>query len=149
MLVLRSPGAHPHEPPADVDVEVAGDAEALAIVEEVLAEGYPIPEAVGLPAGAVLPEPVLATGLVVRLGRLAGRPAGVASQFVAHGVNNLCLAATLDAARRRGVWQSLVWERVNAAAGLPAIAFTSDHSRPGFLRMGFLPVARLTLWGRS
>ncbi len=26
------------------------------------------------------------------------------------------------------------------------IAFTSDYSRPGFLRMGFLPVTRFTLW---
>ena len=29
---------------------------------------------------------------------------------------------------------------------LPAVTFTSDNSRPGFLRMGFLPITRFTLW---
>jgi hypothetical protein len=29
---------------------------------------------------------------------------------------------------------------------LPAVAFTSDYSRPGFLRMGFLPITVFTLW---
>jgi hypothetical protein len=28
------------------------------------------------------------------------------------------------------------------------VAYTSDFSRPGFLRMGFLPVTRFTLWLR-
>ena len=32
---------------------------------------------------------------------------------------------------------------------LPAVAFTSDHSRPGFVRMGFLPITRFTLWSRA
>ena len=29
---------------------------------------------------------------------------------------------------------------------LPAVAYTSDDSRPGFVRMGFLPITRFTLW---
>ena len=29
---------------------------------------------------------------------------------------------------------------------LPAVAYTSDYSRPGFIRMGFLPITRFTLW---
>lgn len=35
-----------------------------------------------------------------------------------------------------------------AAPDLPAVAFTSDYSRPGFLRMGFLPITRFTMWAR-
>jgi hypothetical protein len=61
---------------------------------------------------------------------------------------NLCLAATLPSARRRGAWASLVWARVDDARELPAAAFTSDDSRPGFIRMGFLPITRFTLWLR-
>jgi hypothetical protein len=67
---------------------------------------------------------------------------------VAHGVVNLCLGATLPIARRRGVWESLVWARVADAPHLPAAAFTSDLSRPGFERMGFVVTHRLTLWLR-
>ena len=64
------------------------------------------------------------------------------------GVQNLCLGATLPAARRKGVWESLVWARVADAPELPAAAYTSDFSRPGFVRMGFVPVLRFTLWLR-
>jgi hypothetical protein len=62
------------------------------------------------------------------------------------GIVNLCLAATLPAARRRGVWHGLVAARCAGTPDLPAVAFTSDYSRPGFLRAGFLPITRFTLW---
>jgi len=77
-----------------------------------------------------------------------GTPAAIGSSHVAYGVVNLCLAATLPTARRRGAWESLVWARIDDGPGLPAAAFSSDDSRPGFLRMGFLPVTRFTLWLR-
>jgi hypothetical protein len=63
-----------------------------------------------------------------------------------HGVVNLCLGATLPAGRRKGVWEALVWARASDAPDLPAVAFTSDYSRPGFVRMGFMVVTRFTLW---
>jgi hypothetical protein len=44
------------------------------------------------------------------------------------------------------VWRTLVTARCADTPGLPAVAFTSDYSRPGFLRMGFLPITRFTLW---
>jgi hypothetical protein len=56
------------------------------------------------------------------------------------------LKATLPAARRRGVWHALATARCVNTSDLPAVAFTSDYSRPGFLRMGFLPITRFTLW---
>lgn len=96
--------------------------------------------------GSVFPPSLADTGLVVRLGLLHDETVGVGNQF--HGLVNLCLAATLPAARRRGVWEALVWSRVGEAPDLPAIACTSDYSRPGFIRMGFLPITRFTLWER-
>jgi hypothetical protein len=100
-------------------------------------------------SGSVLPPGLLGTGVVARLGCVDGEPAATALQYVAHGAVNLCSAATLPVARRRGVWEELVWARVDAAPELPAVAYTSDYSRPGFLRMGFLPVVRFTLWMRA
>ncbi|HEV8627666.1 MAG TPA: hypothetical protein VG034_24780 [Acidimicrobiia bacterium] len=32
--------------------------------------------------------------------------------------------------RRRGVWEALVWARVAEDPGLPAVAYTSNFSRP-------------------
>ena len=73
-------------------------------------------------------------------------PVAIGNALVGHGVVNLCLGATLPSARRRGVWEALVWARVASAPDLPTVAYTSDYSRPGFLRMGFLVVSRFTLW---
>ena len=125
------------------------DAAGLAVAERVVIDGYPLPEAVGTAAATHLRR-------VDLLGDRAGpgrrtstgaRPRSVPGTS-AHGVVNLCLAATLPSARRRGAWESLVWARVDDAPELPAVAFTSDDSRPGFIRMGFLPITRFTLWLR-
>jgi hypothetical protein len=114
----------------------------------VAVEGYPIEAAAGSPPGTLFPRSLLGSAVTARLGRLAGTPVAAALSSVACGVQNLCLGATLPAARRRGVWEALVWARVADAPDLPAVAYTSDFSRPGFLRMGFLPVTRFTLWLR-
>jgi len=134
--------------PPDVGVSLARTADELALAERVAIEGYPIDEARGLPAGRVLAPALLDTDVRYRVGTRDGQPVGVGGSFVGHGVVNLCLAATLPAARRRGVWEALVWARVDDAPDLPAVAFTSDHSRPGFARMGFLVLGRLTFWLR-
>jgi hypothetical protein len=116
--------------------------------ERVIAEGYPIPEAQGLPAGSVVGPGVLDRGIRLRVGVADGVPVAAAAGYVAHGIVNLCSAATLPAARRRGVWGALVRARMADGPGLPAVAYTSDHSRPGFVHMGFLPICRFTLWAR-
>ncbi len=84
----------------------------------------------------------------MRLGLLDGEPVAVGNVVVALGLVNCisarrCLQRGGEACGRR--W----WARVNEAPELPAVAYTSDYSRPGFLRMGFLPITRFTLWCRS
>jgi hypothetical protein len=86
--------------------------------------------------------------MALRLALLDDRPVAAGASHTAHGVVNLCMAATLPAARRRGVWAALVRPRIADDPSLPAVAFTSDDSRPGFERLGFLPVTRFTLWTR-
>ena len=149
MFVARSPGG-PAEQPArpGVTIDEVVDLDGVATFERVLVEGYPMPQAAGRPPGSILPLGALDDGVVLRLGRLDGEPAGAAAAFVDHGVVNLCMAATLPAARRRGVWEALVRSRLALAPDLPAVAYTSDDSRPGFVRLGFLALFRLTLWFR-
>jgi hypothetical protein len=148
-FVVRGPaGPVDHHAAPGVEVRTMRGAEELAIAERVAIEGYPIDDARDEPPGSVLPAALVGTGLTVRLGLLDGEPVAVGNSFVHAGVVNLCLGATLPAARRRGVWEALVWARVGDAPDLPAVAYTSDYSRPGFLRMGFLPLLRFTLWLR-
>ncbi len=145
MFVVRAPGPVTATPPPGVEVRSVATVEDLGALERVAIEGYPVNEAKDAPSGTVFPDAVLATGLSLRLGLVDGEPVSGAAAFDAHGVVNLCFAATLAAGRRRGVWSALVWARLNDAPEQPAVAFTSDDSRPGFVKMGFLPMQRFTL----
>ena len=148
MLVVRGPGPVGAAAAAPgVEVEVVATEAALAEAEHVIVEGYPMPDLVGRPGEAISPG-LLDTAVRYRIGRLDGDAVAAAASHVAHGVVNLCMAATLPAARRRGVWGALVRARVSDAPELPAVAFTSDDSRPGFVAMGFLPITRFVLWTR-
>lgn len=149
MFVARGPVAPAIPPPRErpgVSVRVARTADELAVVECIVVEGYPLPEMAGRGPNLIFGTGLVSGPIVHRIGYLDGTPVAAAASHVAHGVVNLCLAATLPAARRRGVWQALVDARCSDAPDLPAMAFTSDDSRPGFVRMGFLPVTRFTLW---
>jgi hypothetical protein len=143
---VRAPGPHPQTASDGVAIETVTTPERLAVAESIAVDGYPMDELEGSPAGTLLPPLLLDTGVSCRIGLVDGEPVAVALRHTAHGMVNLCLGATLPAARRRGVWQALVWARVDDAPDLPAVAYTSDYSRPGFIRMGFLPITRFTLW---
>jgi hypothetical protein len=148
-MVARGPGTVTHRVPEGVEVRVASTAQDLAVAERVTIEGYPMPEASGVPPGRLFPPALAERGVTVRIGLLDGEPVAIGNVHVGHGLVNLCLGATMPAARRRGVWQSLVWARVAEDPHSPAVAYTSDDSRPGFIRMGFVPVTRFTLWARG
>jgi hypothetical protein len=145
-FVARPPGPANHVAAPGVDVEEVRTPERLSVAEQVAVDGYPLDELRGQPTGTAMPQAILSSGVSCRLGLLDGEPAGVGLRHTAHGVVNLCLGATLPRARRRGVWEGLVWARVNDNPDLPAVAYTSEYSRPGFIRMGFLVLTRFTLW---
>ena len=132
-----------------VTVHRAATENDLHVIEHIAVEGYPIDEARGLPAGSVFPVALLDTDVTLRYGSLEGEPVAAGACHVGDGIVNLCFAATLPQARRRGVWEALVWARVADGPSLPAVAYTSDYSRPGFERMGFVPTIRFTLWVTS
>ena len=148
LFVVRSPGHLAVPRPEGVTTDVACTAEELALAERIAIEGYPLASAAGAPANSVYAAETLESPLLVRIGRLAGEPVSAAASYFAHDVVNLCLAATLPAGRRQGVWAQLVADRVNDEEHYPACAITSDDSRPGFVKLGFLPVQRMTMWMR-
>jgi hypothetical protein len=147
-FVARGPAPRDDLVAPGVELRDVSSVDDLHAAERVAVEGYPIESAREAPAGSVLPRALLDSTLRIRLALVDGAPAAVGLGHVGHGVVNLCLGATLPSARRRGAWEALVWARVGDAPELPAVAYTSDYSRPGFLRMGFLPITRFTLWIR-
>ncbi|MFN8024824.1 MAG: hypothetical protein U0W40_00265 [Acidimicrobiia bacterium] len=149
MFVVRAPGPVRHSPPADVEVRRVTALDDLRAVERVAIEGYPLDAARGLPPGAVFGDWFPGSSVGLHLGTLDGEPVAAGAVHVGHGVVNLCFAATMPAARRRGVWSAVMWDRVAVDPELPAVAFTSDDSRPGFVKHGFLPITRFTLFVRA
>jgi hypothetical protein len=140
MVVARGPWGDRVRPGDDALVREIGDDE-VDVFERVFVEGYPLP-------GGTVPRGLPERGIRLRLGIAGGEPVAAAVGHVGHGIVNLCGAATLPAARRTGVWGALVRARMADAPDLPAVAYTSDFSRPGFVHMGFLPITRFTIWLR-
>ena len=147
-LVARAPGPVTATTADGVSISRAEAAADFETAERVAIEGYPLDMARDAPVGSVLPAALASGPITVRLGLLDGAAVAIGNVFVGHGVVNLALGATMPAARRRGVWEALVWARVSEDPTLPAVAYTSDFSRPGFIRMGFMPITRFTLWYR-
>jgi hypothetical protein len=145
MFVARGPGPVPDDVAPGVEVRKVTTLDDLRAFERVAVEGYPIPEAQGLPPGNGFPDALLDSPMNLVLGMVDGEPVSAAAALVGSDIVNLCFAATLPAGRRRGVWSALVWARMRPASDLPAVAFTSDFSRPGFVKHGFLPVMRFSL----
>lgn len=140
MLVARGPWGDLTRP-GDAEMVRELAASEVGEYERVLVEGYPMP-------GGEVPAGIVDRGVRVRVATIHGEVVAGAAGYVAHGVVNLCGAATLPSARRTGAWGALVRTRMADAPDLPAVAYTSDHSRPGFVHMGFLPVMRFTMWAR-
>jgi len=151
-FVVRTPGA-PIRPPAArpdavVDVRRATTADEVVAAERIFVDGYPLDEGKDR-AGDVLPASLTDTEISIRIAAVDGVDVAVGMGYVAHGCVNLCGAATLPAARRTGAWGALVRARVQDGPDLPAVAFTSDYSRPGFEHLGFVSILRFTMWIRQ
>jgi hypothetical protein len=151
-FVVRTPGA-PLRPPAArpgvaVAVRRAITADDVATAERIFVDGYPLEEGAGR-QDATLPSSLADTDISVRIASVDGVDVAVGMGRVAHGCVNLCGAATLPTARRSGAWGALVRARVLDAADLPAVAFTSDYSRPGFEHVGFVSMLRFTMWTQA
>jgi hypothetical protein len=104
MFVVRGPGPVTAAPRPGVEVRDVTTPDDLRVLERIAVDGYPIDEARDSPPGTVFPDAILDTPVSLRVGLVDGEPASAAAALHAHGVVNLCFAATLDAGRRRGVW---------------------------------------------
>ncbi len=148
-FVIRTPGSALREPAPrpDVDLQLrrVTDGEGVRAAEHVMAYGYPLEPAQGRP-GSAFPESLAQSDLSIRIAAVDGEDVAVGVGYNAYGCMNLCGAATLESARRTGAWGALVRARVADAPDLPAVAFTSDYSRPGFEHLGFVSAFRFTIW---
>ena len=149
-LLVRPPdGPLPPAVPLTRVHRVSSDDE-LELACRVLVDGFPLRELQPYRPGALFAARLWRDPRwQVWFATLDGQPVSAAVLFVARGMAQLHLAATLPHARGRGAWQALVRARLQAAHGLLSAGVFSDHSRPGIARLGYLPITRFTLWHRT
>jgi GNAT superfamily N-acetyltransferase len=155
-LMMRPPGealrgrdaVAPRQRDTDLRIEEVRDAEGLREFERVVVTGYPF-DGVDL-------DHTLLDAVVLRDGRMRcwigwseGRAVSAVSVFTAAGINDVTVLATLPEARRRGYGETLMWAATRADPQLPAMLLSSDLGRSVYERMGYLPLARFTVWNRQ
>ena len=147
-LMVRFPAHHELPAPHGVEVREVGTAEELAVAEQVLVGGYPMPELEPLTPGSLL-APAILDGLTrVWLGHVDGRPASVAAAFRHTDVTLVEYVAALPNARGRGAGAAVTWAATLAEPDSPVVLMSSDEGRPVYEGMGFIPVERWTAWLR-
>jgi GNAT superfamily N-acetyltransferase len=149
-LMLRPAGGNVPPSPPGLRIEEVRDEEGLRAFETAIVEGFPISELAGQGPGAAFKAEMLADERQrLWVGWEGERPVSAVSAFVAAGVNNVTLVATLPEARGRGYGAALTWRATLADPALPAMLIATDDGRPVYERLGYLPLFRFTLWARN
>jgi GNAT superfamily N-acetyltransferase len=144
-LMVRLPAPKPGPDAQGVEVREARDADALAVAERVLVEGYPMP---GTTPGSVLAAGLLGSSTRVWVGYVDDEPVSVAAAHQAAGATLVEYVAALPAARGRGAGAAVTWAATLADPEAPAVLVASDDGRPTYERMGYVAVERWTAWLR-
>lgn len=149
-LLVRPTGEPDLPTPPWLEVREVDGARSLADWEQVAIEGYPLEELRPARRGTFVDERILADPhLHAWVAYVEGHPIAIGTSYVVHGLHVPTLGVTLPAQRGRGAWHVLMRRRLATFGSLPAMALFSDHSRPLAEGLGFLPLARWTVWLRA
>jgi hypothetical protein len=149
-LMLRpAGGAAPPSPPG-LRIEEVQDEEALRDFESALVRGFQMRELEEPGLGAAFATGILAdTRQRLWVGWEQDRPVCAAATFLAAGINDVTLVATVPEARGRGYGAALAWRATLADPALPALLIASTEGRAIYERMGYVSLFRFTLWSRD
>ena len=149
-LMLRPAGGEEPASPTGLRIEEVRDEAGLRAFETVIVNGFPIAELVGQGPGAAFKVEMLADERQrLWVGWDGKRPVSAASAFVAAGINNVTLVATLPEARGGGFGAALTWRATLADPHAPAMLIATDDGRRVYERLGYLSMFRFTLWARN
>lgn len=149
-LMFRPAGGEAPPPPPGLRIEAVRDEAGLRACELALVRGFEAPELEALGPGAVFHPGLLADNRFhLWVGWEGDRPVSAAATFVAAGINDVTIVATVPAARQRGYAAALTWRATLADPTLPALLVASDAGRPVYERLGYTALFRITLWSRE
>lgn len=149
-LLLRPSGEPDLGTPPWLEIREVHDEASLADWERVAIEGYPLDGLRSAPQGSLVDARVLADPhLHAWVGYVDAQPIALGTSYVVHGLHVPALGVTLPEHRGRGAWHLLMRRRLATFRSLPSMSLFSDHSRSPAEGLGFLPLARWTVWLRE
>ncbi len=149
-LMLRPPGGEAPSPPPGLRIERVRSEASLRAFEETILRGFwPEESERPAPGTTVSPRLIGDDRLHLWVGWEDERPVCAASAFVAAGITNVTLVATVTEARRRGYGAAVTWRATLADPALPAMLLATDQGRHLYEQIGYLPLFRFTIWQRD
>ncbi|MGW6918509.1 GNAT family N-acetyltransferase [Kitasatospora sp. NPDC054939] len=158
-VMIRKPGDAPagaasvpprREPPTTLTTGEALDPGALAEVEQVVVEGFPVPGHRQQAPGTLLPARLLAApGHRAWLARIDDRPAGACISFDDGTTVGLYYVTTLPAHRSHGIGRAVVEAALAAHPDRTATLVSTLLGEPLYRRLGFTEHAVTRWWRHS
>jgi GNAT superfamily N-acetyltransferase len=149
-LMLRPAGGGAPPVPSGLRVEEVRDEAGLRAFEVAMVRGFQMHELDGQGPGTVFGAGLLADERQrLWVGWEGDRPVSAATAFVAAGINDVTLVATVPEARGRGYGAALTWRATLADPALPAILIATPEGRGVYERLGYVSLFRFTLWSRD
>jgi hypothetical protein len=147
-LMVRLPGREPPPGPPELHLVEVHDAATLADAERVLIEGYPAPELQPFRPGTLWDTRILGGPLRIWVGYVGDLPVTTGMAYADDRVTGVYVIATLEQARGRGYGAAITAQCMSVDPEKPAVLQASDLGQPVYSRLGFVEVARYTLWFR-
>lgn len=145
-FMVRPPGGPTPDPPPGLAIKRVRDGGDLVVFEQILIEGYPVPDMDPSAAPSLFRSGYLDDRAHLYLGLLDGEPVATAAAHVAAGVNHVEFIATLPQFRGRGIGQAMTHAASVSDPNRPAVLIASDGGRGVYESLGYLPVSRWTIW---
>ena len=150
-FMLRPRGGQAPIPPPALRIERVTDEAGLRDFQTAISRGFGMEETVTAEHGWT----VFAPGVLhdprehLWVGYEADRPVCAASAFVAEGIVDVTLVATVPEARRRGYGTAITWMATLADPDLHALLIATPEGKPAYESMGYLPLFNFTTWSKD
>ncbi|MGH2558286.1 MAG: GNAT family N-acetyltransferase [Thermomicrobiales bacterium] len=149
-LMLRPAGGELPPPPPGLRIEEVRDEESLRAFEIAIVRGFSSTEPEAQASGTMFSASTLTDDRERRwVGWEEDRPVSAAATFVAAGINDVTLVATVPEARRRGYGAALTWRATLADPTLPSLLIATEEGQTVYERMGYMSLFRFTLWSHD
>jgi hypothetical protein len=149
-LMLRPAGGAAPPAPPGLRIEEVRDEAGLRAFEATMVRGFELHELAGQAPGSLFSAAMLADERhQLWIGWDGDRPVSAAAAFVAEGVNDLTLLATVPEARQRGYGAALTWRATLADPTLPSLLIATEEGRPVYERVGYTSLFRFAVWWRD